>query len=63
MKTKKLNSCKYIDFSPCIPDNPQPPICKLGHGWSSSCMKPNSCPEYKHDIGYNLEDIKKKYNL
>ena len=57
---KKLESCEHIDFSPLIPDNPQPPLCEVGHGWSSDCMKSNSCPDYKPSIGYSLEEVKKR---
>lgn len=63
MKSVKIPSCKHIDFSPCIPDNPEPPLCKKGHGWSGDCMGKNDCPDYEQGIAYSLSEVKKKYGL
>lgn len=61
--SKKLKVCRHLDFSTLIPDNPQPPICKLGHGFSSACMSKNTCPDYKFSIGISLDTLKEKYGL
>lgn len=59
----KIEVCSNIDFTPCLPDNPQPPICKLGHGWSSDCLKSNDCSDYKPSSGYSLEEVRKKFGV
>lgn len=62
--SKKLEHCKYIDFSPLVPDNPQPPVCNLGRNeFSTDCMKPNLCPGYKSAWGISWEALKKKLGL
>lgn len=61
--SRKSEVCRYIDFSPLVPDNPEPPICKMGHGWSSGCMKNNTCPDYKYSWGRTLESIKEEYGF
>ncbi len=63
MKSVRIPSCRHIDFSPCIPDNPQPPSCKKGHGWSQGCMEQNPCSNYEQGIAYPWSEIKKKYGL
>lgn len=37
------------------------PICKLGHGWSSDCMKGNFCPEGKPARIPTLEELKEEF--
>ena len=59
----KIEVCQQIDFSPCLPDDPQAPICNLGHGWSSGCLKGNSCPDYQPSEGLTLEEVKLKYSI
>ncbi len=50
----EIDMCAHIDFSPTAPDNLQPPLCKIGYGWSSDCMKPNGCPYYCHMMAITL---------
>ena len=59
----KIESCKHNDFSPCLPDNPQPPVCEVGHGWSSGCLHKNDCPDYQESEGLTLEEVKLKYGI
>ncbi len=61
--SRKLKNCKYIDFSTLVPDSPQPPLCMLGHGWSSACMAPNFCPDYKPAWGRTWESVKQEVGL
>ena len=56
---KQSEVCCQINFSPCIPDNPEPPLCELGHGWSMDCMKENKCPDYKPSTVLTLEELKR----
>ena len=54
----QIDSCKYSDFSPLAVDSPEPPICKLGHGWSSDCLKENLCPDYKPSTAFTLDEVR-----
>lgn len=56
----ELEVCGHIDFSLCVPDNPQPPVCELGHGFSGDCLKSNDCPDYKMTIAYSLEEVRER---
>lgn len=55
----KSNLCGHIDWSPIRPDDPEPPICKLGHGFSGECMKRNMCPEYQESEVFTFEEVKR----
>lgn len=57
----QIESCRHIDYSPLVPDNPQPPLCKLGHGWSKDCLTINDCLDYEPATALTLEEFKAKY--
>jgi hypothetical protein len=61
--SRKLKNCSHIDFSTLVPDNPQPPICKLGHGWSGACIQKNNCPDYQPAWGRTWEAIKEELGI
>ena len=59
----KEESCEHNDFSPCSLDNPEQPVCEIGHGWSSDCLHKNNCQDYCPTEGLSLEEVKTMYNI
>lgn len=62
--SRKITECRNLDFNPCIPDNPEPPLCKIGYGFSSDCLKGNNkCTDYKYGWAITYEEMLRRLEI